>query len=140
MADLAITATQVMPDATGRITSEIAGAAITTGQVCYVAAGVLQLAQCDGTEAEAAALGIALNGGATGQTIALQRTGSPTLGAGAAPAEGSVYSVSDTAGSIADVADIATGTWYQTVMGVGGAANTLVMSNAIDKASGQQIP
>ena len=137
MANLVITATQVMPDATGRITLTTAGAIITAGQTVYVAAGVTFLAQCDGTEAEAAVYGIALNGAQIGQPVAVQETGSPVLGAGAAPVEGAAYSLSDTAGSIADVADIATGTWYQTTMGVGGAGNTLVLEI---NASGQQIP
>ncbi len=137
MADLAITATQVMPDQTGRITLNYAGAIVTAGQTVYVAAGIVFLSQCDGTEAEAATYGIALNGAQIGQPVAVQETGSPVLGAGAAPVEGAAYSLSDTAGSIADVADIATSTWYQTPLGVGGAGNTLVLEI---NASGQQIP
>ncbi len=139
MADLVVTPGQVMPDVTGRITSEIAGATITAGQTIYgTAPAAILLSQCDGTLAEADTKGIALNGGATGQPIAVQRTGSPTLGAGAAPTEGEVYCTSDTPGGIAPDADIATGTWYRTVLGVGNGANGIDITEI--NASGEQIP
>ena len=140
MADLTITTTQVLPDTSGVRTMETAGEALTQGQAVYIKAadGFAWTSQCDGTAAEAAAVGIVLTGaGAANQPVVIQRTGTVVLGAGAAPTEGEVYCVSDTAGNIAPDADIATATWYRTILGTGDGTNGIVLAIS---ASGQQIP
>lgn len=130
MADLAITATQVLPGTGARYADGTAGAAITAGQVCYQSTSdTMLLADADaGTPAAANARGIALNGAAIGQPVRIQTEGTITLGAAAAPVKGTVYVLSGTAGGIAPVADLAAGDRV-TVIGVGGTtAGTLVMS------------
>ncbi len=129
MTDLSITATQVLPDANGATSSGLAGATITAGQAVYLDSATTswKLFDCNDGAANTGTPGIALNGASSGQPIKVQMTGSPTLGAGAAPVLGKVYVASAAAGGIAPSADITTG-WRTTILGVGGASNTLVMS------------
>lgn len=137
MADLSITATQVLPGATGNIGIYTAGAAITAGQVVYISSGsTVALADADLSSAAAAAIGIAVCGAATGQKVAVQTTGDVTLGAGAAPAVGTVYIASDTAGGIRPVADVDAEDWI-TILGVGKTGN--ILSLGIN-ATGLQTP
>ena len=93
MADLSITAAQVLPDPSGDVYNGIAGATITAGQSVYLDATTttVKLADADASAAAAAAIGIALHAATSGQPIRVQRSGTPTLGAGAAPAVGTVY-------------------------------------------------
>lgn len=121
MADLTITATQVLPDTTsaGKTVNGYCGEAITAGAVVYASAGTTyKLADADLSAAAATAIGIALNGGATGQPLIVQTAGSPTIGVGASITDGAVYVLSGTAGKIAPVADLAAAD-YVTLIGVG---------------------
>lgn len=137
MVDLAITATQVLPGADAQYVDGIAGEPITAGQPCYQnSSGFLVPADADASAATANVRGIALNGAATGQPVRLQHRGTLTLGAAAAPAIGTIYVLSGTAGGIAPAVDLATGDWV-TILGVGGATNTLILSLV---ASGSQVP
>lgn len=130
MADLTITASQVLPgsDSTSQFAQGTAGASITAGQVLYYdsTAATYKLADNNDTQATSVVAGIALHAAGTGQPIRLQTAGPITLGAGAAPAVGSVYVLSATAGGIAPVADLATGN-RTTILGVGGASNTVTL-------------
>lgn len=111
MAALSITAAQVLL-ASGPSEAGIAGEAITQGQAVYLDAssGKWKKAQCDGTAAEAGqdGYGIALNAaGADGQPVQVARPNAVvTLGAGAAPAAGTVYFVGATAGALNPAADL----------------------------------
>jgi hypothetical protein len=127
MADLDLSAVaEVLPDTSGDIYSGIAGVAVTAGMAVYLNASTSKIAPADAnlSLAAAAAIGIALNGAAPGQTVRVQRSGDVTLGATAAPAVGTVYVVSSNAGGIAPAADLGSA-WYATVLGVGMAGSKL---------------
>jgi hypothetical protein len=130
MADLTITATQVLPgtDSEGaQFAQGLAGATITAGQVLYLEASsnTYKLADNNDTSsALAVAAGIALNGASSGQPVRLQTAGPVTIGAGAAPAVATIYVLSATAGGIAPSADLATGN-RATILGVGMATNRI---------------
>lgn len=129
MADLTITATQVLPSTGARFADGTAGAAITAGQACYNSTSDTMLpADADaGTPAAANVRGIALNGAAIGQPVRLQTEGIIILGAAAAPVKGTIYVLSGGAGGICPAADLAAADRV-TVIGVGGTtAGTLVM-------------
>lgn len=132
MADLTITAAQVLPGAESagaQFAQGIAGASITAGQVLYLdpTANTYKLADNNDTsETLSIAAGIALHAAGSGQPIRLQTAGPITIGAGAAPAVGTVYVLSATAGGIAPVADLATGN-RTTILGVGGSSNTIIL-------------
>lgn len=132
MANLTVTAAQVLPTDNTVQEKYIAGEAITAGQAVYFDSTTqkVKLAQADGTAAEAAFFGIAL-GSAPGanQPIVIARPvagTSITIGAGAAPTVAATFALSATAGSIAASADIVTTGHFRTLIGVGGANNTLV--------------
>lgn len=126
MADLTITAASVQKGVNSPITG-VAGETITAGQGVYVKASDKRLwkAQADGTAAEAEAVGVALNGGAAGQPIAYQKTGTITIGA--TVAVGTIYVVSATFGGIAPWADLAA-TNYVTIVGVGATTGTIALA------------
>jgi hypothetical protein len=113
MAALTVTAAQVLPSTPLATQDGIAGEAITQGQSVYfdTSTGKWKMAQCDGTAAEAGqdGYGIALTAaGAAGQPIVVALPGSViTLGAGAAPAAGTLYYVGATFGSLVPSADLA---------------------------------
>lgn len=129
MADLTITATQVLPSTGAQYVDGLAGVAITAGQACYKSTGdTILLADADaGSNAAANVQGIALNNAAAGQPVRLQSTGTIILGAAAAPVKGTIYVLSGGAGGIAPAADLAVADRV-TIIGVGGTtAGTLVM-------------
>ena len=140
MADLSVTATQVLKGSGAVVANGTAGATITAGQTLYkdsTDSNKLKLAQCDGTAAEAVCVGIALHASASGQPVQYQTGGTITIGAGAAPAEGMIYTLSDTAGGIAPHtdADDPVSTEYTTILGTGDGSNGIVLKIS---ASGQQ--
>jgi hypothetical protein len=132
MADLTITASQVLPGAESagaQFAQGIAGASITAGQVLYLdsSTNTYKLADNNDTsQALSVAAGVALHAAGSGQPIRMQIAGPITIGAGAAPGVGSVFCLSATAGGIAPVADLATGN-RTTILGVGGASNTIIL-------------
>jgi hypothetical protein len=142
MADLVITASQILPgtEAEGaRFAQGLAGAAITAGKVLYKdsAAGTYKLADNNDTSsALAVAVGVALHAAEIGQPIRMQTDGPMTIGAGAAPAAGTIYVLSATAGGIAPSADLATGN-RATILGVGMASNRVMLRIHV---SGQTKP
>lgn len=127
MADLTITAANVVKGANSRIEQGTAGAAITAGQVVYKDdAGKYQLADNDSATAEAKApRGIALNGAAANQPLAILRHGDLTIGA--TLVAGTTYCLSSTAGGICPQADVASGDDV-VVMGVAKTAAVLAVS------------
>jgi hypothetical protein len=106
MADLTITAANVVAGAGATRNTGTAGETITAGQVVYLKAAdaKLWLAQADGTAAEAEAVGIALHGALANQPLNYLASGALTIGA--TTAVGAVYVVSATAGGVAPYADL----------------------------------
>ena len=107
MADLSVTAANVAL-ASGSQGVGVAGETITAGMPVYLKAsdGRLWKAQCDGTTAEAAVVGIALHASLAGQPLAYAGPGA-VMNIGATTAAGVFYYVSAAAGGIAPVADLA---------------------------------
>lgn len=142
MADLTVTATQVLPGAESAgatFASGVAGATITAGQPVYLdtTTSTYKVADNNDTSATLAVVaGIALHGAASGQPLKIQTGGPFTIGAGAAPTVGIIYCLSATAGGIAPSADLATGNRV-TILGVGAASNAI---NLRIYASGQTKP
>ena len=117
MADLSITASDVLKTTTTKTYQGVAGATVTAGQPVYADAadsGKYQPADADAS-ATSAAIGIATHGAAAGQPLIVAQYGSLTLSA--VMTAGEVYCVSTTAGGIAPVGDLTSGN-YVTVLGV----------------------
>jgi hypothetical protein len=112
-AAISITAASVV-GGEGSKEQRTAAGTITAGQVVRLSSGSVVAAAND-SAANAAAYGIALNGGATGQPIYVQRDGDITIGG--TVAVGKIYALG-TSGGIIPVDDIA-GSEYITIIGVG---------------------
>jgi hypothetical protein len=138
MADLVITASQVVPGAGAQFTHLPAAAAITVGQAVYKnSSGQAALADCDASATAAAAIGISISQSAgAGQYVTVQTGGDLVLGAGAAPVNGTIYLVSDTAGAIKPVADLDSGD-FVTILCVGKGSNTVAVRPWV---TGGQVP
>ncbi|GCA51786.1 hypothetical protein KGO5_04243 [Sinorhizobium sp. KGO-5] len=113
MADLTITPSDVVVSSNAVIEHGTAGTTVTAGQMVYknTTTGKYELA--DNNSATAAVRqprGIALNGAANGQPLAIQKSGDITLGS--VLTAGTAYYLSDTAGGICPLADLATGEYY----------------------------
>lgn len=127
MVDIAITAANVVAGANARIERGTAGATIAAGQVVYLdsaTTGKWQLA--DNNSATAAARvphGVALNGAALNQPIAVQTEGDVTIGA--TLVAGTAYYLSDTPGGVCPLADLLAGE-YVVLLGL--AKSTSVLS------------
>lgn len=107
MADLSITVASVAPSSGTTITG-VAGETITAGMAVYLKStdNKLWKAQCDGTAAEADAVGIALHAALAGQPLTYAANGA-VINLGATTAAGVFYYLSATAGGIGPVADLA---------------------------------
>lgn len=119
MADLTITAANVIPDAGARITTHMAAVAISPAQAVYELAGDEQkvgLYDADGTGEVKKLYGLALNSAAVGQPVAVMIGG--TLTVGATVVAGTIYLGSDTPGGIRPAADLNSGDVVG-VLGVG---------------------
>lgn len=119
MADISITAANVLAGSDAKKRRVTAGATVTAGAALYrdPADGEYKLADAD-AEATAGCDGIALTGGADGQPIivAVPSLGG-TINLGATLAVGQTYVVSTTAGGIAPISDMATGD-FTSIIGV----------------------
>lgn len=124
MADLTITAANVVKGTGASVRSGTSGATITAGQVVYEdsTTATFKLADADGAAALRSPVGIALNGASSGQPIDILTGGLITIGA--TMTAGLAYYLSKTAGGICPVADIASG-GYATVLGI--ATSTTVL-------------
>jgi hypothetical protein len=124
-ADLTVTATQVLPSTGARYIYGVAGEALTAGEPVYKKAADGLYWKCDAdAEASADCKGVAYTAVAAGQPVVIQYDGQITLGAGAAPADGETYFVSDTAGGLKPDADLGSGE-YVTYVGYGIGSNKL---------------
>jgi hypothetical protein len=107
----------------GDIEQRTAGGTITAGQVVRLSSGNVVAAVNDNAT-NAAAYGIALNGGGSGQPIIVQKTGDITIGG--TVAVGKIYALG-TSGGIIPVDDIA-GSEFISIIGVGISATVIRLS------------
>jgi hypothetical protein len=124
MAAISVTAANVLEGANAKKRVMKAGETVTAGQVVYESGGKAYLAQSDGTQAEATAVGITLGGAGANQPVSVDIedddfTPGGTLVLTAAGGAGLVI-VSATAGGIemAVSATAPTSGQYPTIMGV----------------------
>lgn len=125
MADLTITAANVVAGTGANIGTGTANASITAGQVLYLDSTTGRYGLADNNSASAAVrapVGIALHATASGQPIAFLTSGPITIGA--TMTAGVAYYLSDTAGGICPVADLASGE-YPSIIGI--ATSTTVL-------------
>ena len=125
MADLTITAANVVAGTGAETENGSLGAAVTAGQVLYKAAADGRWYLADNNSATAAArqaTGIALNGGGIGQPVRVLRSGPVTIGA--TMTAGVTYYLSDTPGGICPIADVGAGE-YSCIVGI--ATSTTVL-------------
>lgn len=110
MADLTITAANVVPAANAVKTIGVAGETVTAGQPLYYDTTVSQWKKADNNAAAAAshrASGISLTGSSLNQPVVVQTGGDITIGA--TIVAGDPYYLSATAGGVCPKADLATG-------------------------------
>lgn len=110
MADLVITAANVVAGANSTRENGTAGEAVSAGQPVYKSSttGKWMLADNNAVTPEArTAGGVALNGAAANQPLAVHRAGDITIGATLTP--GAAYYLSATPGGICPVADVVSG-------------------------------
>lgn len=127
MADLTITPANVLSGSGARVIQGTAGAAVAAGQTVYrdPADQRFKLADCDNANASVRAVeGIALNGAANGQPLAVQYDGEIALGT--VLTAGVTYYLSPNPGGIAPIGDLSSGD-YPTVLGVAESTSVLRM-------------
>jgi hypothetical protein len=125
MADLTITAANVVAGTGAKSISGTAGATITAGQVVYLDSsdGEYKLADCDSaTAAVRSPVGIALHGASDGQPLKVHTKGLITIGATMTAAL--TYYLSQNPGGICPIGDLSTGD-YRTIIGI--ATSTTVL-------------
>ena len=129
MANIAVTAANVVAGSGSTQAGGIAGATITAGETVYKSTtdSKLYLADCDttayGSNSEVENVyGVALNGASSGQPMDVVRTGTYTMGG--TVVVGTVYVQSATAGKIAPWGDLVS-TDRVVILGVGATASTL---------------
>jgi hypothetical protein len=118
MADITITAANVLAGAGAETENGTLGATATAGQALYKAAadGRWYLADNNAASAEVRqAKGIALNGGAAGQPVRVLKSGLCTIGG--TMTAGVTYYLSDTPGGICPIADVGSGE-YSCIVGI----------------------
>jgi hypothetical protein len=124
MADLSITAANVVPGSDAVRESGTAGATVTAGQLVYLDTSDMKfkLADSNGASALRVPNGIALNGASNGQPLSIQKGGDITIGA--TLTAGVAYYLSDTPGGICPVADLGSGE-YPCIVGIAKSASVL---------------
>lgn len=125
MADLSITAANVVAGSGAKKTTGIAGATITAGQPVYLdtADSKYKLADCDSaTAAVRSPAGIALHAASANQPLTIHRSGPLTIGA--TVTAGVAYYLSATPGGICPVADLASGD-YPVILGIATSASVI---------------
>jgi hypothetical protein len=128
MADLSITAANVVAGAGAVTENGSAGEAVTAGQPVYKDPTSNKYMKADSNSATVAARqarGIALNGAALDQPLVIHRAGDITLGAVLTP--GTAYYLSDAPGGICPLADVGTGE-YVCQLGIAKSASVLAVN------------
>ena len=131
MADITQTAASVAKGTNDQYSIGTAGETVVAGDVLYIKAADSRLWKAvNSSAAAAAAVGVALCGGAAGQPI------SGTVTPGGTVVIGEIYCVSTNAGKFAPDADVTSG-MFRTVLGIGKTATTIALDIHI---SGVAIP
>lgn len=124
MADVVVTAANVLPDTTTQTLDGILGYTATAGETVYqdTADGKFKAADANASAATATVKGILLNGGSNGQPckVAIANSFNP----GFTVTVGAIYVQSANPGKIAPAADLLTG-MFTTIIGVGLTASSL---------------
>lgn len=126
MADLTITAANVVAGSNPGTDTYLAGETITAGQALYLASATKKFMKADadsGTAEAKVATHIALNGASANQPVQGQKSGTITIGA--TMTAGATYFLSGTAGGICPDADVGAG---ENVCLIGIALSTSVLS------------
>lgn len=136
MADLSLTANNVVPDDGYASVMGVAGETLTAGVVVYLKESDTRYwkAHTETSSATSTAIGIALNGAAAGQPVRVMTGGTVTIGA--TVGVGTLYILS-TAGLICPSADLATSDWV-TYLGVATTAAKLklgIQVSGVQKAA-----
>ena len=129
MSDLSITPADVLAGTNTKIDRALAGETITAGQVVYKAAATGKYLKADNNSATAEArtpAGIALNGAAANQPLAVATGGDVTLGS--VLTAGAAYYLSDTAGGIVPLTDVDTAGMYYVLLGLAKSATVLALN------------
>lgn len=131
MADVVVTAAEVLPGSDTTYFDGTAGATVTAGQTCYLdsATNTLKLADANASSATGTVKGIAMHGASSGQPLRLAVGGS--IDPGFTVTVNTIYVQSATAGGIAPAADLASG-HYGCIVGWGITASSLklIMNNS----------
>lgn len=137
MADLSITAANVVAGSGAKKVTGTAGATITAGQVVYfdTTDSKYKLADTDSaTAAVRSPAGIALNGASNNQPLTVLTAGPVTIGA--TVAVGDVYYLSGNPGGLAPFADVAAGD-YPCIIGI--CTSTSVLDVKIHEAGAVKV-
>lgn len=136
MADVSVTAANVVAVAGSNIIDGTLGATITAGQSLYydTTAGTYKLADANASAATGSLDGIALTGGSSGQPVKILTDGN--YNPGGTVVVGTIYVLSATAGAICPAADLASG-HYVNVLGVGTTASNIKVTRC---KSGVAVP
>lgn len=136
MADLTITAANVVKGSNAVVENGHAGETITAGQAVYLDTTTMKYMLADANAAGAAARqvrGIALNGASNNQPLAIQRSGDITIGA--TLTGGTTYYLSDTPGGICPLADVGSGEYFH-IIGIAKSTSVLGLSFAYSGVAG----
>ena len=127
MADVTVVAAEVLPDSGTAVVYGTLGGTVTAGQLVYLdtSTNTYKLADANSSAATATVAGIAMNGGVTGQPVAIAPNNC-TLDPGFTVTVGTVYVCSATPGGIAPAADLTSG-WRASIVGVGITASQLAL-------------
>lgn len=126
MADISVTAENVIKGSGATIQHVTAGETITAGQVVYLDSTDNEYKKADNTTATlATAIGIALNGASDGQPLTILTKGD--LNPGGTVVVGEVYCVSGSGGGIAPDLDIVSAD-FRTVLGIGETASNIIVN------------
>jgi len=134
MADLSITAANVVASSSATLQRGTAGVSVTAGRLVYRSAstGLFLLADSNAATAEVRVpVGVALHAADIGQPLTVAKAGDVTIGA--TMVANTAYYLSDTPGGICPVADLATGE-YPCLLGL--AISTTVLRLNIQAAPG----
>jgi hypothetical protein len=122
MANLTLTAANVVPSAAATYSRAAAGVAIGAGDIIFLDTDrTFKLSDANAVAPANTVTGIAANSAAVGQPVAAV-TADPALAIGGTVTQGEVLVLSATPGKIAPVADLATG-YNVVILGVGDASN-----------------
>lgn len=133
MADIAITAANVLPSASARYSQQKAGVAITAGQAVYfdTATGTVKLAKANGAAPQNTFFGIAAETAAANQQVLIIIGDAVGMALGGTIAAGALCWLSAvTAGgiNITPADDVSGGTMTRILVGIGIGSNQIVLS------------